>query len=185
MACLIPREAKEKLNDALQLHYTVAVRRHVTMIRYFQFKTDRLDAGGATASLLCAIHCALMPFVVTLLPLVGLSFLASEAAEWVLVALSALFGVSSLCLGFRQHRSRRALAVLAVGLALLATGRIIEHLDLSRFGVPLLVLGGVTIAASHAFNHFLCRACRVCKSHDQHDFDADKPRADKPQRGSL
>lgn len=55
-----------------------------------------MDAGGATASLLCAIHCALMPILVTLLPLVGLGFLASETTEWVVVALSGVLGVSSL-----------------------------------------------------------------------------------------
>src|SRR5690349_16997900 len=79
--------------------------------------TDSLDTAGATASFLCAIHCALMPLVITLLPLIGLAFLADHRVEWALFGLSAIVGVSSLCFGYREHRSRRALAILAVGLA--------------------------------------------------------------------
>lgn len=124
--------------------------------------SDYLDATGATASLLCALHCAAMPLVVTMLPLVGLSFLATDLAEWALVGLSATLGVTSLCLGYKEHRSRWPLGVLAGGLALLALGRIAEHRELEALGVPLLFVGGVVVAASHFANHRLCRACRLC-----------------------
>jgi hypothetical protein len=39
---------------------------------------EALDNAGMTASLMCAAHCALLPIVVTLLPVVGLGFLAHE-----------------------------------------------------------------------------------------------------------
>jgi hypothetical protein len=39
---------------------------------------DSLDRLGAAASLACAAHCAAMPLLVSLLPLVRLSFLAKE-----------------------------------------------------------------------------------------------------------
>jgi hypothetical protein len=58
-----------------------------------------LDAAGTAAALACAVHCALMPLALTLLPLAGLGFLADEAVEWALVGLSAVLGVTSLCLG--------------------------------------------------------------------------------------
>ena len=118
-----------------------------------------LDTAGATASFLCAVHCALMPFILTLLPLIGLSFLASEPVEWGLLALSALLGVSSLCFGYRKHRQGNALAFLAVGLALLAGGHSIEARGEETWGTCLMVTGGLTIALSHQINHRLCRAC--------------------------
>lgn len=121
-----------------------------------------LDRVGMTASLLCAVHCALMPLVVTLLPLLGLSFLANEATEWSLIGLSMLFGVSSLCLGFRRHRYRRALFLLAGGFALLATGRIAERNSNERLGVVLVVCGGVTVACAHLLNRRLCHSCERC-----------------------
>src|SRR5579871_842397 len=132
---------------------------------------DYLDNAGATASLLCAVHCALMPMIVTLLPLMGLGFLANEATEWGLVALSATLGISSLCLGYRRHRSRRAPAVLALGMGLLATGRVAEHRDLGRFGVALVVGGGLTIAAAHLYNRHLCRTCRLCQIREEEALD--------------
>jgi drug/metabolite transporter (DMT)-like permease len=93
-----------------------------------------------------------MPLVLTLLPLVGLSFLADERIEWALVGCSAVLGVSSLCLGRREHGSRRALAVLSVGLALLVLGRMMEQLHLGIWGVVIVVLGGVTVAGAHLLN---------------------------------
>src|SRR5690348_9027020 len=47
------------------------------------------DRVGATASFLCAVHCALLPFVIALLPLIGLGFLADHRFERVFVACAA------------------------------------------------------------------------------------------------
>ena len=128
---------------------------------------DALDRAGATASLACALHCALMPLVVTLLPLVGLAFLADQRIEWALVGLSAVLGVISLCLGYREHRSRRALALLGTGLALLAVGRIAEgYMQQTPWGVLLVVLGGLTVAGAHLLNRRLCATCRTCTLHE-------------------
>ena len=121
-----------------------------------------LDRFGTTASLACAIHCALMPLVITLLPLIGLSFLADERVEWGLLALSAAVGTSSLCLGFREHKSRRALTILSVGIGLVTLGRILETRHLGLWGVPAVVLGGVIIAGAHLLNRYLCQKCHTC-----------------------
>jgi hypothetical protein len=123
---------------------------------------DVLDKAGTAASLLCALHCALMPLAITLLPLVGLQFLAAGWVEWILIGTSAVLGVSSLCLGFKEHKSRRALAVLAAGLTLVVLGRIIEEHNLGPWGIPTLVLGGITIAGAHLLNRKLCFDCRAC-----------------------
>ena len=127
-------------------------------------RADRLNATGAVASLLCAVHCALMPVLVTLLPLVGLGFLATEPVEWALVAMSGLLGMSSQRLGFREHGKRRALATLTVGLALLVLGRVSEAREWGAWGVPVLVVGGCVVALSHVVNGRLCRSCRACSS---------------------
>lgn len=120
------------------------------------------DKAGMTASLACAVHCAAMPLVITLLPLVGLGFLATAWAEWLLVGISALLGVGSLCLGYREHRNSRALAILSVGLALIVLGRIIEERAHTLWGVPLLVFGGCVMAAAHWVNRRLCHSCHRC-----------------------
>ena len=49
------------------------------------------DWIGVAASLLCAIHCAAMPFVVGFLPLLGLSFLADPSFhQWMVAVCLAL-----------------------------------------------------------------------------------------------
>jgi len=126
----------------------------------------RLDKVGATASLLCAVHCAAMPLLLTLLPLVGLSFFASQWMEWLLVVFSAALGTASLCLGYREHKSRRAFAVLSGGLALLALGRIMEQWGIGGFwGVVIVVCGGLTVASAHFLNRRLCESCHACHTH--------------------
>ena len=120
------------------------------------------DNLGTAASLTCAVHCALMPFVVTLLPLAGMGFLAHESTEWTLLALSATLGIGSLCWGYRTHKSRRALSVLASGLLLLVIGRLLEERGSEWFGMLLVVSGGISVAAAHWVNKRLCRACHVC-----------------------
>ena len=128
-------------------------------------KVDKLDRAGATASFLCAIHCALMPFVITMLPLLGLSFLASEPVEWTLLLSSATLGTLSLCAGFREHGSRRVFAILGIALALLVAGRIFHEHHLGCWGPVFMVLGGFTMMGAHLFNQSLCRSCRKCSSH--------------------
>lgn len=126
-----------------------------------------LDAIGTFASSLCALHCAAMPALAALLPLAGLEVLGAEATEFALAGTSALLGIVSLSLGFRRHRSRRALAVLGVGLVLLAAGRILEDFESESVGVVAAVAGGSSIAVAHLVNRQLCGSCRRCRSFDR------------------
>jgi hypothetical protein len=127
--------------------------------------SDRLDTAGAATSFLCAIHCAVMPFIITVLPLLGLGFLASEPVEIGLLAASAVLGTLSLCIGFREHKQRRVFGVLGLALALLVAGHILHEQDLGWWGPLLMVLGGLTMMAAHLLNRLLCRSCRACSTH--------------------
>lgn len=125
--------------------------------------TERLDRAGTMASLLCAVHCALLPLAIQLLPNLGLALLADRALERALLGISAALGIGSLCLGYRVHGSRRALSVLAVGLTLAVWGRVLEERASGPWGVSLLVAGGLVLAAAHTINRMLCRACPTCR----------------------
>ena len=57
------------------------------------FLADRL---GATASFLCAIHCAALPFVLAVLPLLGLSFLADHRFERGFVMFACALALTAL-----------------------------------------------------------------------------------------
>lgn len=136
-------------------------------------KSERLDKVGASASALCALHCALMPFVLSVLPILGLGFLADERAEWGLLLLSVILATSSLCVGYRSHRSRRPLAIASVGVTMLLIARLTHHQhhawdgdvrDLFP-GAFCAVIGGLSIAGAHWINRGLCRSCHACAHH--------------------
>ena len=122
----------------------------------------RLDRTGAVASFACAIHCAIMPLLVTALPLLGLSFLASEPVEWALLACSAILGTLALVVGYRQHRTGWIFGILGAAMALLIGGRVAEESGVEGWGTGLMVLGGLSMMGAHLLNRRLCRACAAC-----------------------
>ena len=114
------------------------------------------------ASLTCAVHCALMPFVLALLPAAMGAGLASGWVEWSLFAASAMVGLASMRRGGRIHGRGVTKAAFAAGLAMLALGRVSEEREWGRWSVAVLVLGGATVALAHLVNGRLCRACATC-----------------------
>ena len=130
----------------------------------------RLDRVGTVASLACAVHCALMPFALALLPAALGAGLASGLVEWSLFGASAAVGLACMHRGGKIHRRGFTKAVFAVGLATLALGRVSEEREWGRWGVAALVLGGSTVAAAHWINGRLCRACALC--HETPSLDA-------------
>src|ERR1700755_1189889 len=80
------------------------------------------DRLGAMASFLCAVHCALLPFVLAALPAFGLGFLADHGFEHGFIFCATLLALVTLVHGYRRHRARRALALLIPGLVLLWIG---------------------------------------------------------------
>ena len=56
-----------------------------------------LDRAGMTASLACAMHCALLPIALAALPALGLAWLDSPWVDWGMVAVA-------LAMALRAHR---------------------------------------------------------------------------------
>jgi hypothetical protein len=52
-----------------------------------------LDRLGAAGSLLCALHCALLPLAIAVLPALGIALWSSEAFEIGFVIFATLHGV--------------------------------------------------------------------------------------------
>lgn len=125
-----------------------------------------VDRVGATASLLCAVHCALLPFVLAVLPLIGLEFLAGHAFERIFVACAAALASASILAAYRRHRRPHALFLMLPGIALLLFGVAVNldvHVALHTVAV---VCGGVLVASAHVTNLVLahrhhCDACAV------------------------
>jgi hypothetical protein len=122
---------------------------------------NRLDRLGAAASLACAAHCAAMPLLAGLAPLVELGFLASEQTEWALAGLSLGIGSLSLPPSYaRKHRQWRPLLLFAFGASMIVVRLLME--EGSRLEAPTMALGALLITCAHLVNRRLCRSCAAC-----------------------
>jgi hypothetical protein len=121
-----------------------------------------LDTTGATASWLCAVHCIVLPFTISLLPLAGLSFLLDETTERVFIGISTLVAALSLLPAyFRQHGKIRTLVLFASGISLVVASHLAFE-DNLVVQIPFLVIGAILITIAHLINRRLCRACIAC-----------------------
>lgn len=128
--------------------------------RSYKINLDRL---GITASTLCAIHCAALPFVITVLPMWGMGFLANEAVEITMIAISLVLGVWSLSSGYRkQHQRITPILVLILGFICIAFG---HFSGLEALEPVLIPLGGFTIAVAHYINLRLLKTCPINHNH--------------------
>jgi hypothetical protein len=123
---------------------------------------DRLGSVGAT---LCAVHCALLPFALALLPVLGLGILASAGFELGFVGFATLMAVASLWHGFRHHRAYHAFLLLLPGLLALWAGIFVPFLHHQRLPHAITMsIGGVLVSLAHLANMRLSRG----HVHDEH-----------------
>jgi hypothetical protein len=113
-----------------------------------------LDRVGATGSLLCAIHCALLPVLIAVLPSLGIAaWLGQEGFEAGFVVFATLLGLFTLVSGYRKHRAVRALRLLLPGLAILWFGVLYPPLHHSLFPHAVaMTLGGTLVGLGHLAN---------------------------------
>ena len=116
---------------------------------------EGVDNAGTFLSMACAVHCVAMPFLVTMLPLVGLGFLVGEPAEYALIG-AVLLAAGSVVSGVRHHRKWRAFPTLVLAVGIIVTGFMAAE---GSFEVILHVTGGVLLATTHLLNRHLCRTC--------------------------
>ncbi|HWU75142.1 MAG TPA: MerC domain-containing protein [Rhodanobacter sp.] len=110
------------------------------------------DRIGTAASFLCAIHCALLPFVLALLPLMGLEFLADHRFERGFVMFACALALVALVRGFRRHQQPLPLLLATPGLALLLIGvTFAQNYSVALHSV-MVTCGGLLLASAHFVN---------------------------------
>jgi uncharacterized membrane protein (UPF0136 family) len=123
---------------------------------------------GMWASIVCAIHCTVVPLLTILIPTTGIYLFINENFEFFLLALSLLFNITNICFGYRQHKSNKAVAMLALGLFLFVVGRLLHnHNHHSGFQFDLfnlfMIVGGLLMAISSFMNDKMCKHCKTCE----------------------
>jgi hypothetical protein len=117
-----------------------------------------VDSLGMSGAALCAVHCALLPVALVLLPVLGLGWWNSPAFERGFVLSATLLASASLWHGYRHHRAYHAFLWLVPGLLLLWAGIQIEALHHPVFAHAVTMsLGGSLVALAHLANMRLSR----------------------------
>lgn len=113
---------------------------------------NRLDAIGAGLSFACALHCALQPLLLALLPLLGLGVLLDERLETMFLGFSILLAGTSVISGWRHHRQPQALPLLGLATALIVLSRVPAF---EAAEMPLAVCGALSVMSAHLLNLWL------------------------------
>lgn len=116
------------------------------------------DRAGAVAAMLCALHCALLPFMFALIPGLSIGLLGSSFFEAAFTLVASVVGTGSLAWGWHKHRRLEAWRRLIPGLALLWLGVFVPLLHDHAIAHALsMACGGGLIAAAHWRNLRLVR----------------------------
>lgn len=121
-------------------------------------KLNRADRIGFAASFLCALHCALLPLALALMPTLGLSVGGRVDIDQAVTVFATLLGCTTLAIGWRRHRAFRAWMLLLPGLALVWVGAFSPLHDHGLLHAGLMTAGGLMIAGAHLLNLRLTHA---------------------------
>ena len=122
------------------------------------------DNLGIITSVACAIHCAILPLLLTSLPLFGINIIHNSAFEWGMIAIAFSVGAYALYHGFiTHHRSILPVLIFTGGMLFLVAKQIfVQH------EILLLVPAVILIISAHYFNYRLCQKSKCSSAHHVH-----------------
>lgn len=97
--------------------------------------SHKLDKLGIAASVACAVHCLIAPFLLLLLPAAGAAW-SHPSVHWVLAALVLPLALIVVYRGYRQHRRRTALIAAVLGTLFIVLGLVVPNNSGSGGGTP-------------------------------------------------
>lgn len=111
------------------------------------------DAIGITSSFTCAIHCAILPLLISSFPVFGINIIENVRFEIFMILLAFLIGCFSLYNGYvKHHRSVLPLIIFSAGILLLCAKQAWHYQQL-WFLIPAVIC----IITAHFLNYSLCK----------------------------
>lgn len=122
------------------------------------------DAMGIATSLACAIHCALLPLLLTSLPVFGINIIHNSFFEWGMIALAFLVGSYSLFHGYiKHHHSFTPVLIFCIGFIFLILKQFF-----AEFEYAALAIAVAFIISAHFYNYRLCQQSKCASPHHKH-----------------
>jgi hypothetical protein len=106
------------------------------------------DALGIATSVLCAIHCVVLPLAVASLPVLGINIVHNAFFEFGMIGLAFVIGVYALRHGFRRHHRRPEPLLLFSG----GVGFLLAKQVWHQYELLLLPFAVVLIIWAHVLN---------------------------------
>jgi uncharacterized membrane protein YoaK (UPF0700 family) len=120
------------------------------------------DGLGITASVACAIHCAVLPLVYTSLPLLGIDIIHNKGFEYIMILLALVIGIYALYHGYKKHHhSGLPVLLLCSGFIFLILKEVMPSHQ-TWMVIPALIL----IVSAHYYNYKLCQKAKHCHAND-------------------
>lgn len=120
------------------------------------------DALGITTSLACAIHCAILPLLLTSLPVFGVNIIHNYIFEYGMIGLAFVVGMYALYHGYKKHHHKiLPVFFFSIGISFLLLKELFHN-----HHILLLIPAVVLIVAAHYINYRLCRKAGHCHAGD-------------------
>ncbi|MEJ4087380.1 MerC domain-containing protein [Galbibacter orientalis] len=115
-----------------------------------KIKNNTIDLIALSSSLICAIHCAAIPIVLSFSSLSSLHFLENPIIEWTFIGFGLIFVLTSLWPSYKKvHHQTKPLLIAALGFVCIAIGR----LNLTElWEIVNTVIGASLVSLAHYSN---------------------------------
>lgn len=116
------------------------------------------DALGIATSIACAVHCALLPLILTSLPLFGINIIQNSFFEAGMITFAFIVGSLALYQGYKRHHHRLLPSLIFLaGFIFLVLKQIFIGYE------PWLLIPAVAfITCAHYFNFRFCLKANHC-----------------------
>jgi hypothetical protein len=120
------------------------------------------DRLGMWLSYGCAVHCALMPFVIGYLAVNGIGWIAEESTEWTIIIASLSIGLFRLGYSYlKEHRQPEPVVFFLIGVGLVMAAKSVFFEAPESMEPVGMVAGGVMIGTAHFRNQAKCKCCQT------------------------
>jgi len=120
-----------------------------------QILFDRIAMGF---SVVCAVHCAIMPLALAILPVLASFPVGDEVFHRLMLYLILPSSGIAVFLGCRRHKDKIVFVTALTGLAILVLSALFGHEILGEVGERIsTLLGALILSIGHLRNYLLCR----------------------------
>ena len=112
---------------------------------------------GIATSIACAIHCALLPVLISTLPIFGTNIIHNVFFEWCMIMLAFAVGSYSLFHGYtKHHHSYTPVLIFSAGFLFLVLKQFFYQFEYWFLAVAVFL-----IITAHYYNYRLCHKANV------------------------